>query len=255
MRLQDKVALVTGGSRGIGRAICLAFAAQGAAVAVNATTYEGADKTAEEIRRQGGRAMAVKANVADPQEVNAMVEEVVSGFGRLDIMVNNAGISMAKASADIPLEDWNRAIDIDLNGVFYCSQAAGRQMLKQKSGNIINMSSMFGLVVAPGRAAYSTSKGGINAMTKVLGVEWAKENIRVNAICPGYITTELVTDLIGKKILDQAKLSRRCPMGRLGNVDEVAKVAVFLASDDASYITGQTIVVDGGWSVYGYVTE
>lgn len=255
MKLKDKVALVTGGSRGIGRAICLAFAAQGAVVAVNATTFEGADKTAEEIRRQGGRSIAIKANVADPQDVNAMVEKVFSELGRLDILVNNAGISMAKPSAEISLEDWNRAIDIDLNGVFYCSQVAGRQMLKQNSGNIINMSSMYGMVVAPGRAAYSTSKGGINAMTKVLGVEWAKNNIRVNAICPGYIMTELVTDLIGQGILDESKLNGRCPMGRLGNVDEVARVAVFLASNESSYITGQTIVVDGGWSVYGYITS
>jgi NAD(P)-dependent dehydrogenase (short-subunit alcohol dehydrogenase family) len=249
------VALVTGGSRGIGRAVCLAFAAEGAAVAVNATTFEGADKTAEEIRRGGGRALAVKANVADPAEVGAMVDQVVSGFGRLDILVNNAGISMARPSAELPLEDWQRAIDIDLNGVFYCSQAAGRQMLRQKYGNIINMSSMYGLVVAPGRAAYSTSKGGINALTKVLAVEWARDNIRVNAICPGYITTELVTDLMARGVLDESKLARRCPMGRLGNVDEVAKVALFLASDDSSYITGQSIVVDGGWSVYGYITD
>jgi len=176
-------------------------------------------------------------------------------FGRLDILVNNAGISMAKPSAEIPLEDWNRAINIDLNGVFYCSQAAGRQMIKQNSGNIINMSSMYGIVAAPARAAYSTSKGGINAMTRVLGVEWAQNNIRVNAICPGYILTELVTELIEQGVLDETKLSRRCPMGRLGSVDEVAKVAVFLASDDSSYISGQTIVVDGGWSVHGYITE
>lgn len=255
MRLKDRVALVTGGSRGIGRAICLAFASEGAAVAVNATTFEGADRTAEEIRRGGGRALAVKANVADPEEVAAMVDRVAAELGRLDILVNNAGISMAKPSAEIPLEDWKRAIDIDLNGVFYCSQAAGRHMLKQKCGNIINMSSMYGLVVAPARAAYSTSKGGINAMTKVLAVEWARDNIRVNAICPGYITTELVTDLMARGILDESKLSKRCPMGRLGNVDEVAKVAVFLASDDSSYINGQSIVVDGGWSVYGYITE
>lgn len=255
MKLKDRVALVTGGSRGIGRAVCLAFASEGAAVAVNATTFEGADKTAEEIRRAGGRAVAVKANVADPAEVSAMVDKVVAEFGRLDILVNNAGISMAKPSADLPLEDWKRALDINLNGVFYCSQAAGRQMIGQKSGNIINMSSMYGLVVAPGRAAYSTSKGGINAMTKVLAVEWAKDNIRVNAICPGYIMTELVTDLIGRGVLDEAKLSRRCPAGRLGEVDEVARVAVFLASDDSSYINGQSIVVDGGWSVYGYITE
>ncbi|MCL6611141.1 MAG: glucose 1-dehydrogenase [Peptococcaceae bacterium] len=255
MKLKDKVALVTGGSRGIGRAICLAFASEGAAVAVNATTFEGANKTAEEIRRRGGRSIAVKANVADPVDVSAMVERVVSEFDRLDILVNNAGISMAKPSAGIPLEDWRRAIDIDLNGVFYCSQTAGRQMLKQKSGNIINMSSMYGLVAAPARAAYSTSKGGINALTKVLAVEWAKDNIRVNAICPGYIMTELVTDLIGRGMLDEAKLAKRCPMGRLGNVEEVARVAVFLASDDSSYINGQAIVVDGGWSVYGYITE
>ena len=255
MKLKDKVALVTGGSRGIGKAICMAFASEGAAVAVNATTFEGADRTAEEIRRGGGRAMAVKANVAEPGEVSEMVDKVVAQFGRLDILVNNAGISMAKPSAEIPLEDWKRAIDIDLNGVFYCSQAAGRQMLRQKGGNIINMSSMYGIVVAPARAAYSTSKGGINAMTKVLAVEWAGSNIRVNAICPGYITTELITDLIGRGVLDEAKLARRCPMGRLGNVDEVAKVALFLASEDSSYINGQSIVVDGGWSVYGYITE
>ena len=255
MKLKERVALVTGGSRGIGRAVCLAFAAEGAVVAVNATTFEGAEKTAAEIRRLGGRALAVKANVADYGEVCAMVDQVVGKLGRLDILVNNAGISMARPSAEITLEDWNRAIDIDLNGVFYSSQAAGRQMISQKSGNIINMSSMYGIVAAPARAAYSTSKGGVNAMTRVLAVEWAGENIRVNAICPGYILTELVTGLMDKGVLDRAKLSGRCPAGRLGSVEEVAKVAVFLASDDSSYINGQSIVVDGGWSVYGYITE
>jgi len=255
MKLKDKVALVTGGSRGIGRAVSLALASEGAHVAVNATTFEGADKTAGEIRQMGRRSIAIKANVSDSQEVYGMVDRVMDEFGRLDILVNNAGISMAKPSAEIPLEDWNRAINIDLNGVFYCSQAAGRQMIKQNSGNIINMSSMYGIVAAPARAAYSTSKGGINAMTRVLGVEWAQNNIRVNAICPGYILTELVTELIEQGVLDETKLSRRCPMGRLGSVDEVAKVAVFLASDDSSYISGQTIVVDGGWSVHGYITE
>jgi 3-oxoacyl-[acyl-carrier protein] reductase len=254
MRLKDKAALVTGASRGIGRAIALALAREGADIAVNcSTSVKAAGEVAGEIQKLGRRAMVVRADVADKAAVDRMVEKVVAELGRIDIMVNNAGMSVVGASADLDEKRWRRGIDVMLTGVFFCSQAAGKEMIKRKSGKIINIASINGIGAFPERAGYGSAKAGVMQLTRTLGCEWARHNINVNAIAPGYIKTQLVTDLLAKGVYDEKELAKRTPAGRLGECEEVADAAVFLASEESKYIVGQTIVVDGGWSAYTYL--
>ncbi|MCK4273308.1 MAG: 3-oxoacyl-ACP reductase FabG [Dehalococcoidales bacterium] len=254
MRLKDKAALVTGASRGIGQAIALALAGEGADVALNcSTSVKAAEEVAQEITGLGRRAMVVQADVADKAAVDEMVKKVVAEFGRIDILANNAGMSVVGASEELEEKRWRQGIDVMLTGVFFCSQAAGKEMIKQRSGKIINIASVNGIGAFPERVCYSSAKAGVMQLTKVLGCEWARYNINVNAIAPGYIKTRLVTDLLAKGVYDEKELANRTPAGRLGECEEVADAAVFLASEESKYIVGQTIVVDGGWSAYMYL--
>jgi NAD(P)-dependent dehydrogenase (short-subunit alcohol dehydrogenase family) len=254
MRLKDKVSLVTGASRGIGRSIAIALAKEGASVAVNyATSAEAAAKVAEEIRGLGRQAMVIKADVAVKSEVDAMVKKVVDEFGRIDILVNNAGMSVVGASEELEEKRWRRGIDVMLTGVFFCSQAGGREMIRQGGGKIINIASVNGIVAFPERVCYSCAKAGVMQLTKVLGCEWARYNINVNAIGAGYVKTHLVEDLAEKGTLDIEEISNRTPLGRLADPEEIAASVIFLASDEAKYMEGQTLVIDGGWSAYGYL--
>ncbi len=254
MRLTDKVALVTGASRGIGQAIALALAREGADVALNcSTSVKAAEEVAQEIKKLGQRAMVVQADVADKAAVDEMVKKVVAEFGRIDILVNNAGMSVVGASSELEEERWRRGIDVMLTGVFFCSQAAGKEMIKRRSGKIINIASVNGIGAFPERACYGSAKAGVIQLTRTLGCEWAKYNINVNAIAPGYIKTRLVTYLLAKGAYDEKELANRTPAGRLGECEEVADATVFLASEESKYIVGQTIVVDGGWSAYMYL--
>lgn len=254
MRLQDKVALVTGSSRGIGRFIALALAKEGAHVALNCSaSVDAAGEVANEIRKLGKRTLVIQADVADKKSVDDMVKKVVDEFGRLDILVNNAGMSVVGASVELEEGRWKRGIDVMLTGVFFCSQAAGREMIKQKSGKIINIASVTGINPFPERVCYSTAKAGVVQMTRVLGCEWARYNINVNAVAPGYVKTFLIEDLVEKGQLDLEELETRTPLGRLAKPDEIADAVIFLASDESRYIEGQTIVVDGGWTAYGYL--
>jgi NAD(P)-dependent dehydrogenase (short-subunit alcohol dehydrogenase family) len=254
MRLENKIALVTGASRGIGRDIALAFAREGADITINClASVELAEEVAREIKGLGRRAMVIRANVADKAEIEGMVKKIVAEFGRLDILVNNAGMAVVGASAELEESQWKKGIDVMLTGVFFCSQAAGKEMIKQQNGKIINIASIAGIGALPERACYCSAKAGVIQLTRVLGCEWAKYNINVNAVAPGYVKTALVEELIEKGKYDEEKLSARAPMGRLGTCEEVADAAVFLASEESRYITGQTIVVDGGWSSYLYL--
>lgn len=254
MKLEGKTALVTGSSRGIGRAIALAFAAEGADVALNCSaSVPAAEEVAAQIKVMGKRAVVIQADVADKSAVDSMVDKVIAEFGRLDVLVNNAGMSVVSPSAELEEDRWRRGMDVMLNGVFFCSQAAGRVMIKQKSGSIINIASINGIGAFPERVCYGTAKAGVMQMTKVLGTEWARHNINVNAIAPGYVKTDLVENLIEKGTLDEKELEGRVPAGRLAEVEDIAGAAVFLASADSRYIQGQTIVVDGGWTAYGYL--
>jgi 3-oxoacyl-[acyl-carrier protein] reductase len=254
MRLQKKVALVTGASRGIGRAIALDLAREGADVALNCSaSVEAAGKVEKEIKRLGRRAIVIQADVSNKAAVEQMVKEVVAQLGKIDILVNNAGMSVVGPSAELEENIWRRGIDVMLTGVFFCSQAAGKEMIKQKSGKIINIASINGIIAFPERACYCSAKAGVMALTKVLGSEWAQYNVNVNAIAPGYVETELVTSLASQGTLNVNELASRTPSKRLTKCEDVADTVIFLASEDSKSIVGQTIVVDGGWTAYGYL--
>jgi NAD(P)-dependent dehydrogenase (short-subunit alcohol dehydrogenase family) len=253
MRLQDKVAIVTGAGRGIGEAIASRLCAEGARVVISDIDVPAAQNVSARLNSEGHQTLALKANVGNKAEVEAMVKATVDKFGKVDILVNNAGMSVVGASVDLEESRWRTGMDVMLNGVFFCSQAAGREMIKQKSGKIINIASVNGIVAFPERACYCAAKAGVMGLTKVLGSEWARYNINVNAVAPGYVETDLVKDLVSKGTLDMSELAGRTPMGRLAKSTEIADSVVFLASEESRYIQGQTIVVDGGWTAFGYL--
>lgn len=247
-RLEGKVAVVTGSSGGIGRVIVESYAAEGASVVVNSRELERAVVVAEQI---GERAIAFEADIREPAQVLAMAAAAVNRFGRLDIWVNNAGVNAVGPAAEMRVEDWRHVIDTNLNGCFYGSQAAARFMLPQKSGVIIQVGSIFGELGLPTRAPYTTAKHGLVGMTKALAAEWAKDNVRVVCLEPGYILAGL--GLKGQElgVFTAEQIEGRTPMRRFGKPEELAAVAVFLASDEASFMTGGQITVDGGWVAYG----
>ena len=214
---------------------------------------ELAEEVAREIQKLGQRAMVIRADVANKFEVEEMIKKVVNEFGKLDVLVNNAGMAVVGASTDLEESQWRQGIDVMLTGVFFCSQVAGKEMIKQRSGKIINVASIAGLGALPERACYCSAKAGVIELAKVLACEWAKYNINVNTIAPGYVRTSLVEELIEKGKYDENQLMNRSPMGRLGTCEEISDAAVFLSSEESRYITGQTIVVDGGWSSYMYL--
>jgi len=245
--LEKKVAVVTGSTRGIGRAIAEGLAGAGAAVAVNGRNAEATQTVAAAIAAAGGKSIAVPADISKAEDVGRLIDVTVATFGRLDILVNNAGISPYYKPAEAMTEaEWDDIMKVNLKGVFLCCQAAGRVMIPQRSGRIINISSIAGKVALPRLIAYSSAKGAINQLTRVLAVEWAPHRILVNAIAPGYIETDLTKGLReNPKRLDA--MIRQIPLGRLGKPTEIVGAAIYLASDAASYVTGQMLDVDGGW--------
>jgi len=251
MKLKDKVAIITGAAKGIGKAIAIEFMKEGAKVVVADIDFEGAQKTVEELKKMGGEAIAVKVNVADPVDVRSMVEKTVEKFGRVDVLINNAGIAIQKPALDMTLDEWRKIIDVNLTGVFLCSQAAAKVMVKQGGGVIINMASMLGFIAIPKRSAYCASKAGVIGLTKELAVEWAKYGIRVVGVAPGWVATRRVVELTKKGIVNEKVVKMLTPMSRMAKPEEVARLMVFLASDDASFITGDTILIDGGYVAYG----
>jgi len=244
MVLKNKVAIVTGGSRGIGKAIVLEFAKQGAHVAFNFVKSEGkALALKKEIEQQGGKVLTFRQDVKDYDAIKIMVEGVKSHFGKLDIIVNNAGILRDKALMLMEEQDWEDVIATNLSGAFNLVRAAIVGFMKQKSGNIINITSVAGLKGMPRQVNYSASKAGIIGLTKALAKEVGSYNVRVNAIAPGYVDTDMVQDL---KEGYKDELLKQIPLKRFGRAEEVARVATFLASDTAKYITGQVLTIDGG---------
>ncbi len=251
MKLAGRVAIVTGSSMGIGEAIAAAFLREGGRVVVNSREQKRADAAAAGLTRQGGEVLALAADVSTRAGVDRLVAAAVRRWGRLDVMVNNAGTSMIAASVELPEADWRRTIDLNLTGAFLGCQAAAHAMLPQRSGSIINIGSILGRVGLPRRAAYCASKHGLIGVTKVLGVEWGRQGVRVNCINPGYIKTPM--DVHDQAVGDytDADITRRAPAGRFGSVEDVAGAAVWLASDDSAYVTGTCVDVDGGWVAYG----
>jgi 3-oxoacyl-[acyl-carrier protein] reductase len=244
MRLEGKRAIVTGGNRGIGRAIALRLADEGADVAVCASrSIESAEVVAEEIRAKGRDAVAAKGDVSKADEVDALIRGVLEKFSSVDILVNNAGINRDGLLMRMKEEDWDAVLDVNLKGAFLCTKAISRSMMKARSGRIINVSSVVGLMGNAGQVNYSASKAGLLGLTKSTAKELAGRGITVNAVCPGFIPTEMTAGLPEKA---KETLIGLIPLGRLGSTEDIAATVAFLASDDAAYITGQSIVVDGG---------
>jgi len=243
--LRDRVALVTGASQGIGRAIAVEMARVGAHVAVCSRRAEALENVAAAVRAEGRKALAVACDVGDGQQVEAAVKRTVDTFGRIDVLVNNAGYRIRARLEDLPRHEWDAMIATNLTGVFLFSQAAGRVMIQQKSGTIVNVSSVAGRSGSRGMAAYAAAKAGVTALTQSLGAEWAKYGIRVNAVAPGPVETEGVLQ-VWKTPAMIANASREVPLGRLGRPEEIAWAVIFVASDQAQFMTGETMYVSGG---------
>ena len=244
MGFEGRIAVVTGGARGIGRAICETLAMRGADIVIADLQADLAEQTAREINSSTGRrTLALAVNVADLASVNAMVEKALAEFGHLDILVNNAGLTRDKLIIRMDEADWDLVIDVNLKGAFNCCKAIFRSMMKQRYGRIVNISSVSGQTGQVGQVNYSASKAGLIGLTKALAREFASRNITVNAVAPGFIPTALTIDLAPEW---KESIIKATPLGRMGTPQEIAYAVVFLASDEAAYITGQVLAVDGG---------
>lgn len=246
MRLQNKVALVTGGSMGIGQAVAERFSQEGAKVVISGRGKAALKETEEKIKNAQGDVFTVEVDVRHKRQVDRMVERVLNKWGRIDILVNNAGICSPAPFLDMTEEDWNRHIEINLTGTFLTSQCVAQNMVKYHvQGSIINMSSVNGLAAEADQAHYNASKGGINLLTMSMALDLATHGIRVNALCPGFIETRLTKPLINNKSAINNYV-KTIPMGRVGQPEDIADSALFLASDESRYMTGHCLVVDGG---------
>jgi 3-oxoacyl-[acyl-carrier protein] reductase len=243
--LRDRAAIVTGASQGIGRAIALELARVGADVVVCSRRPAALKPVADEVRALGRRAIAVECDVADAGQVDDVVGQTTATFGRIDLLANNAGYRIRSPLEDLPRREWDAMIGTNLTGVFLFCQAAGRVMIRQKSGTIVNVTSVAGRTGTRGMAAYAAAKAGVTVLTQSLGAEWAKHGIRVNAVAPGPVETEGVLE-VWKTPAMIAQAAREVPLGRLGRPEEIARAVVFVASDEASFMTGETLYVSGG---------
>lgn len=243
-RFEGKAAIVTGASRGIGREIALLLASEGAKVAVNYSgSKDKADEVVQLIKDAGGDAFAIQADVSNPDSVKNMIDKTIESFGSIDILVNNAGITKDNLLMRMKEDEWDDVININLKGVFLCTKGVSRQMMRQRAGKIVNVASVVGVVGNPGQANYVAAKAGVIGLTKTTAKELASRNINVNAVAPGFISTDM-TDALNEDM--QKQLLAGIPLGKLGSPEDIAKTVLFLLSEDASYITGQTIHVDGG---------
>ena len=251
MRFVDQVVIVTGGAQGIGRACAEAFAGKGAAVVIADIDAAGGAKAADEIVARGGRARFIETDVGDAGQAQRLVDQTIETFGRLDVLINNAGIIKTADFLEISEADFDAVLRVNLKGVFLVGQAAARAMVRQGKGAIVNMSSTNAVVAIPNQVPYATSKGGVNQLTKVMALALADKGVRVNAIGPGSILTGLLKVVMSDDAA-RRRILARTPMGRCGEPAEIAKVALFLASDEASYLTGQCIYPDGGRLALNY---
>jgi len=243
MRLKGKKALITGAAQGIGKAIALMMAKEGADIAISDINLELATKAADELKSVGARVIAIEGNVASMESAEAMVSKTVEGLGGIDILVNNAGITRDTLILRMKEEDWDAVINVNLKGTFNCTKAAVKLMSKQRSGKIVNIASIVGLMGNAGQANYSASKAGVIGLTKTAAREFASRGLNINAVAPGFIATAM-TDAIPEKAKNE--LTAQIPMGKLGSAEDVAEAVVFLSSPASDYITGQVISVNGG---------
>ncbi|MBN1191203.1 MAG: SDR family oxidoreductase [Dehalococcoidales bacterium] len=245
MKLEGKVALITGAGSGIGEGCALVFAKEGADIAVNDIDLAAAEKTAAAVRNLGRRAVALKADVANAAEVEAMVDRAIKELGGIHILINNAGSTLGGPILEEKLEDWDRMINIVLRGTYLCTRFAGRWMVANKTGKIVNISSIQGLLGSARMSSYVSAKAGVMALTRSTAAEWAQYGINVNCIAPGIVDTPMTQRTIAK-FMTPERLAAHVPLNRMGKPEDMAKTALFLCSDDASFITGVTIPVDGG---------
>ncbi len=253
MKLEGQAALVTGAGSGIGRAIAILFASEGANIAVNDIDLPSARATAKAVRQIGRKTIAIKANVAEPAEVDAMIERTIRELGGVNILVNNAGIAYPRSPAieETNFEVWDKVLSVILRGTYICSVRAAKWMASHGAGKIVNISSVAGLSGFSQHGSYGPAKAGIVNLTQYLAVEWAKYKININSIAPGYTRTPLLELGIKLGHLSLKEMTSRTPFGRLAEPEEIARAALFLASDDASFITGATLPVDGGFLAFG----
>ena len=247
--LTDKVALVTGASRGIGRYLAAGLAHYGADLIITGRTVSQLEEAAQEIRQLGRRCLVVPMDITQKADVDQGVEKAFRHFGRIDILVNNAGINIPKPALEVTEEDWRRVLDSNLTGLFFCCQAVGRIMVNQKSGKIINISSQTGTVAIQWRAAYCSSKAGVNLLTKVLALEWGPHNINVNAVAPTFIETPMTRPMLENQAFREMVLSKIL-LGRVGQPKDVLGAVIYLASEASDLVTGHVLLVDGGWTAH-----
>lgn len=257
MDFLEKIAVITGGGMGIGEAVARAFAREGAHIVIGDVKMDLAGKVVEDLKGTGRKGLALQVDVSVKEDVDRMVDETLRMFGRIDILVNNAGISqLPLAMLDFDIENWQKVTDIDYKGTYLCSRRVGREMVRQKSGSVINISSVVGVASAP-LVAYSPAKSAVIMLTKILATEWGRFNVRVNAIAPGYTLTPLLKGMIERGERNPEMILKRTPMGKLVEPEDIAAAALFLASEKARFITGITLPVDAGfladgaWAVYG----
>jgi NAD(P)-dependent dehydrogenase (short-subunit alcohol dehydrogenase family) len=247
--LTDKIALVTGASRGIGRYLALGLAHYGADIIVTGRTVNQLEEAAREIQDLGRRCLVVPMDITQKADIEKGVEKAFQYFGRIDILVNNAGINIPKPALEVTEEDWRRVLDSNLTGLFFCCQAVGRIMVNQKSGKIINISSQTGTVAIQWRAAYCSSKAGVNLLTKVLALEWGPHNINVNAVAPTFIETPMTKPMLENPAFREMVLNKIL-LGRVGQPKDVLGAVIYLASEASDLVTGHVLLVDGGWTAH-----
>ena len=247
MRLNGKVAIITGAASGIGKATAILFAEHGAKIVVADINKDGGKKTVADIQDVGNDAIFVKTDVTVKSDTEQMVEQAIASYGKLDILLNSAGIAMRLPVAELSEEDWHRCLDVNLTGVFLCSKAAIPAMQNNGCGSIINMSSIYGIVGADVRAAYVASKGAVTNLTRGMALDYASDNIRVNCICPGFVETPLVAGVV-KTPEEYQKLADKHPLRRLAKPEEIAYGALYLASEESSFVTGIALPIDGGYT-------
>lgn len=247
--LTGRVAVVTGAGRGLGRSMALALAAAGADIVAASRTSGEIESLCTEVQALGRRAVAITADITDPHDCERLASEAAERLGRVDILVNNAGVNIRKPVLELTPEEYRQVLSTNLEGYFHCARAVGRKLVEQGSGKVINISSILGRVALANQAAYASSKGGIEQLTKVLAIEWAPHNVQVNAIGPTYFETELTRPLFEDPERHDF-ITRRTPMGRWGQPHELAGAVIFLASAASDYVTGHTLMVDGGWTVW-----
>jgi 2-deoxy-D-gluconate 3-dehydrogenase len=247
--LSGKVAIVTGAGRGMGYHIALALSKYGVDLVICSRTVSELEKAKVEIEKLGRKVLIQRVDVTKISEIHSMVEESMKAFGHIDILINNAGVNITQWAVDVTEEAWDRVVDTNLKALFFCAQAVGKVMIQQKKGKIINISSQTGTVAIPQRAAYCSSKGGVNQLTKLLAIEWAQYNINVNAIAPTFIETPLAKPMFEKEGFREYVLGN-IPLGRVGQPEDVTGAVIYLASEASNMVTGHILLVDGGWTAH-----